>query len=297
MNSDELLKFLRCPDDLAALQRHGAYLQCTCCKRKFNIFSENTIELLPKTAYCISVSERYREIYCNLLKTEFSWNKSAKGWGDLEMLVPGVKEYVKQLNRTVSELLGSNLRGAICDISGGAGNYSLQLSEKAQLIFHLDLDPNSINSAFFKSKIRQKENAVFLRADYLQLPFANECLDGIVCLGHTLSHGFHHEHRVICEIVRCLKTGGTAIVDFSNYGRLWKLSALKNSSGCTYTPRQLAQLLSDFSNISYKVIGDGYVPVSLAVNEKVFNLLDRLFKIWFFPPSTWVVHIKKRSSP
>lgn len=296
MISKELLKFLRCPDDLAELKRQGAHLQCTCCKRKFNILSENSIELLPRIAYYLSMPEQYREMYYSLLKTEFNWNESAKGWGDLEMLVPGFKEYVKQLNRTVREMLRSNLRGAICDISGGAGNYSLPLSEKAQLAFHLDLDPNSINSAYFKSKTKPKKNTVFLRADYLQLPFANECLDGIVCLGHTLSHGFNHEHRVICEIVRCLKTSGTAIVDFSNYGRLWRLSSLKKSSASTYTRSQLAKLLSDFSSISYNVIGNGYVPGSLALNEKVFKLLDRMFKMCFFPPSTWVVRIKKRSS-
>jgi len=286
MKSNELLNFLRCPDDLAGLTYEEGYLQCVACRRHFKMLAHNIIELLPNRAYPLS-SHLYNKVYHRLLERKFVWDPNAESFRPLERENAGYIGYAEQIIKIVREMLGNNLQGVFSDISGGSGTYSLPFSKDAHITFHLDLDVNSINYAYSKSQTARCKNVFFLRSDYLQLPFANKCLDAIICLGYTLSHGIDHEHRVISEILRCLKPNGKAVVDFLNFDR----GLSKQASG--YTLTGVHDLLSSFSNASYKIVDCGYVPEKLVPKKTLYKPLNAFCRKLFFPSSTWVVQIEK----
>ena len=287
MKSNELLNFLRCPDDLAELTYEEGYLQCTACRRRFKKLAHNVIELLPSRAYPLS-SDSYNKVYHRLLERKFVWDTNAKVFRPLERENAGYIGYVEQIIRIVREMLGNNLQGVFADISGGSGTYSLLFFKDAHIAFHLALDVNSIDFACSKSRTTSCNSIFFLRGDYLQLPFANKCLDAVICLGHTLSHGTDHEHRIISEILRCLKTNGKAVVDFPNSDR----GLSKQASN--YTLTGVHDLLSSFSSASYKVVDCGYVPEKLVRKKTFYKPLNAICRKLFFPPSTWVAQIEKR---
>ena len=56
---------------------------------------------------------------------------------------------------------------------------------------------------------------IFLRVDYLKLPFS-QALDYVICLD-TLIRGRDHERGLLASIRDALKPGGHAVLDFHNW--------------------------------------------------------------------------------
>ena len=126
----QTLDIIRCPDDGDHLLQRGMLLECVKCKRVFNVLSENMVELLPKQPYKFneSISQQYLESYSRLFEDRFEWKSSAQGWGDISKASRGTKSFVMKERNIIEGYLSESAHGNFCDVSGGAGNYSLHFA-------------------------------------------------------------------------------------------------------------------------------------------------------------------------
>jgi SAM-dependent methyltransferase len=176
------------------------------------------------------------------------------------------------------ELLNPSKKGMAIDISGGVGNYSIFLSDFVKVIIHCELHISSIIEAYNG----KRNNMIFVRSAYLKLPFISDIFDYVICTD-TLERGWNHEVKLLKEIMRIMKIGGKAIVDFHNL-RWFK----KNKIICAYKPDSIKKLLYDVGIKNYTLYPFSYVPTTLVCKESVYPYLDNLFR-FLFPPIRHVV--------
>jgi SAM-dependent methyltransferase len=284
---------LRCPDDGHDLSwRKNKSLECVRCRRTFPIFSDNVVELLPSKPYPVEqlVDEKYLTTYIRLLESKFEWNPFALGWGDLSAAPKGYQAFVRKERGVIEECLGKNLQGLFCDVSGGAGNYSLYFANVASLVVHCDLDVDSINCAYEKSKERSK-NILFVRCDHLQLPFAQNTFDSMICTD-TIERGYPYEVRLLAEISRCLKPHGRFVVDCHNKLRTSYFPFFKTKSkNGGYNYAELQKIFSRLNLDCYEIKAFGYAPSSCDILpfEKAYTFLDEIFQLLSVPSARWIV--------
>ena len=151
-----------------------------------------------------------------------------------------------------------------------------------------DIDLTSLNHSRVLANKNNIKNILFIRCDYMQLPFAEEVFDSMICLD-VLVVGLDHESRRLSEILRCLRTAGNAIVDFHNKERPNNDPALKR-----YSRKEICRLLSNLHVVNYQIRGFGYAPFlpkPIALSEEIWVQLDRI--LFFLPTARLVVKITK----
>jgi ubiquinone/menaquinone biosynthesis C-methylase UbiE len=228
-----------------------------------------------------------------MFKEEFRWNPSARGWGGPFIVPKGYRAFVMEEIKVIKEYLGKCLRGIFCDVSGGAGNYSLLFSKEASLTVHCDLDVNSINHAYERSRRYSCARILFVRCDYLQLPFASNIFDSIICLD-TLERGLSHEIRLLREIERCLKRGGRFVIDFHNKLRMPSLLMPKKQKKevVGWDRTAIQKMLSAVGLKRYSIKSIGYAPIMLP-SEEAFAFLDKAIRLLLVQPSRFIVFGEK----
>jgi len=103
----------------------------------------------------------------------------------------------------------------LCDISAGAGYYTLAYAHLFRHVLHCDLSISNLSYVWRKAREMGIWNIFFIRADYIALPFFHS-LDRVLCLD-TLIRGEAHETLLLASIERSLKPTGVAVVDFHNW--------------------------------------------------------------------------------
>lgn len=284
----QYVDILRCPDDYGEISHRGNVFQCTTCKRIFPTYSHNVIELMPKKPYPLrpknKVEQKYWEAYQNLLREQVDFSLRAKGWGYMPILSCGLQSFIKREREKIKEYIGENIDEMVCDVCGGAGSYSLEFAKTAKLVVHCDIDVESIVGTFNEAKNNQLNNILFVRSDYLQLPFATGAFDSVICID-ALERGFVHELRLLQEVIRCLKVSGKFAVDFHGKRKI------KNHDICEYNEQQVLEFIE--TNIHrYSIAPLGYVPAPLVFSELVYTPFDRLFKMFFAPQRFLVTGVK-----
>ncbi len=278
-------KIFACPDDKGKLSYERRSLHCSKCGRVFPVFSANLVELLPSKPYPLrlnnAIEESYWSTYILSLGKRFRSNPSGIGWGYLPALSPGLRTFVKKEREVARRYLDAHIQGLICDVSGGAGSYSLKFAKEAKLVLHCDLDVDAVNCALNQAEKRKLKNILFVRADYLQLPFASNVFDAMICID-TLERGLSHELRLLTEILRCLKSSGRFVADFHNR-RL-----VRNNRIIECDKETFRKILLQVGLINYSLGPIGYVPAEIILFEKTYDILDRIFKL-FFSPSRYMV--------
>jgi ubiquinone/menaquinone biosynthesis C-methylase UbiE len=252
--------------------------------------SDNMVELLPKRPFEFkgSIGQKYLESYIRLLNDKFEWNQSAHGWGDISKGSPGYKSFITKQINDVEKYLGESVKGIFCDVSGGAGNNSLHFAKTAKLTVHCDLDVNSINGVYEKAKRANLKKILFVRCDYLQLPFESNLFDSIICFD-SLERGYEHEVRLLNEMLRCLKPHGRFVVDFHSKLRVSCIPFLQNKiENVLYDYAALEKLMIKFDLTSYNISPFGYVPNSIVPHEKFYVFLDDLSR-FLLPCVRWIV--------
>jgi len=293
----ELRDVFRCPDDGHKLVMGKESFKCESCERTFPIYAENVVELLPIKPYHFdqgSVMEYYLTAYNRLLHDKFEWNPSSKGWGSLSTYPRGFRVGFNEERKLIERYLGERVSGLLCDVSGGAGVFSSHFTKIGNPVLHCDIAVGSINEAYEQSKQHNLGKILLVRCDYLQMPFASDTFDSVICTGHTTGHGLAHDARLLMEIIRCLKPQGRFVVDFPNKSRVPPLLSLLfririNSNA--YNRSVLQQILIEINHKSVKCIG--YVPSKLVLFEKAYTPLDKMFQMLRVPPSTYVVFGQK----
>jgi len=240
--------------------------------------------------YPLSVNNHPEEIYwlyyLKLLQ-ENHFSSSSIGWGHLPNALPGFRAFVKREREVALEYLSSHIDGLICDVSVGAGSYFLEIVKEARLVVALDLDVGAVRGvAYNQARERGLKNLLFVRADYLQMPFSDNVFDAMICID-VLERGFSHEQRVLKEIIRCLKPNGKFVADFHN--KRW----IQNKRIFEYNKKIFRELLKGISAANVKFIPLGYVPTRIVPYERAYDVLNRFFKL-FFSPSRYVILGEKR---
>lgn len=246
---------LYCPDDASRLERGGDALSCTACGRSFPIHNGELIELLPKApSIDPSFSQGYAEGYTEEFNRPFRWDKDAMAWGAPERRDPRWIERRKRQVRWIQSLIADHVGDLFCDLSGGAGYYTLEYAKHFKQVVHCDLSIGSLNYVYHKAKSQSIDNIVFLRIDYFRTPFQHS-LPLILCCD-TLIRGPVHERLLLDSIRKSLAPDGTALVDFHNWWhnpiRRMKLLKQNFPSQGSYSKRQLDTLLREAGAMEFE---------------------------------------------
>jgi ubiquinone/menaquinone biosynthesis C-methylase UbiE len=289
---EKYIKIFCCPNDHCSLELYKNYLKCPKCKRRFSIFSKNFVEILPKEIPQWDLSsednKQAEEEYKRICLEKFTWTENPKGWGFFPELHAGSRAFVKkEIDKIKNMILSYRQNGLIIDVSGGSGNYSLPLSSMASLMIHCETDIQSLLTAYYQANKLKIKNIIFVRANYLKLPFQDNTFDVIICTD-TLERGRNHEIKLIKEIYRILKEGGIGILDFHN---LRPLAKTFNPKITFYSKREIEVFLMKLNIKNFEIYPFGYFPTSLALSESMYLFLDKF--LFFLPPIRYIVVIKK----
>lgn len=166
---EKAVSFLACPNDEGNLNLSNDLLTCNTCGDKFKILDDDTIDLTPKHKLnwiSLKPLEGYLKDYTNLTK-ERSEDISEESYQALE-LDTRLQGYLLENQKEMLRIIDNNV---LCDVGAGVGDHSLEFSKKSSLVFHCDLDMGIIKIAKKKAKDLGLDNILFVRSDYLTLPF------------------------------------------------------------------------------------------------------------------------------
>ncbi|MBI3584680.1 MAG: methyltransferase domain-containing protein [Nitrospinae bacterium] len=261
--SNNFSKLLACPDDGSGLSIKGGHLECIKCGRKYNIIADKFLEILPsefpKWMLLENEPKGAEENYQKEYLTPFSWDRKTGGWGDLTNASPGIRAFYNNEGQRVSDLLVPQPDAIGIDVSGAVGNHAIVLSNVVETMINCDLHVPSIITAYQ----RMKKNMICIRSPYLKLPLISNGFDFVICTD-TLIRGWNHEVMLLKEILRILKIGGKAFVDFHNL-KWFK----RNYNICEYKTGQVKRLLKEANITKYSIEPFGYVPIKLVQSEFV----------------------------
>jgi SAM-dependent methyltransferase len=250
-NFNAIASLLSCPEDGESLCCVPGELLCPHCARRFPIHRENLAEILPKRPNQLpaSVGPTYREAYVRAFEQPFGHDDTALAWGAEETASESWTLKRRRQVAMVRPLISEGVTpddSVLCDISGGSGYYTLTFAPLFRFVIHCDLSVENLNYVSRKARALGIENIFFLRVDYFVPPFRHS-LDRIICLD-TLIRGEEHDSVLLGAIVRSLKPGGHAVVDFHNWWHnpLRRLGVLPDNflDNTSYTRGELRRLLA-----------------------------------------------------
>jgi SAM-dependent methyltransferase len=272
---------LSCPDDGASLLYLSAEFRCSHCDRRFPICEDNLAEILPSYPCELpaSANSEYTQGYLREFKESYRSSETSSAWGAEESVT---QSWVRKRHRQVAMVKpliseGSNSGEAVlCDISAGAGYYTFAYAHLFRFVLHCDLSVDNLTYAWRKARNLGTRNIFFLRADYFAPPF-QQSLDRIVCFD-TLIRGEVHDQILLSSIVRSLRPGGLAVLDFHNWWHnpLRRLGLLPENfhGNRSYVRSEAEKLLmdSDIKVFKYRPFFQEFDSVATAD-----SLLFRLF--------------------
>jgi SAM-dependent methyltransferase len=254
----QALTHLCCPDDRSKLYTCRSLLVCGQCGREFTVGQRSTADLLPVRPSKLRTTRNktYIETYLQLFRQPFVSNENGLAWGADEKTPPTWAEKRMRQVRYVLPIVLRNRGKTLCDVSGGAGRYTLEYAKYFDLVFHCDLSVESLSYVSRKAEALGLNNIVSLRTDYLSLPFYKS-LDAVICFD-SLSRGEEHEQLLLQSIRSSLAPGGIGIIDFHNWWHnpLRRMGLLKQNYGenLSYSRREAESLLSNAGISRYEYL-------------------------------------------
>lgn len=106
----------------------------------------------------------------------------------------------------------------VVDIGGGPGYLSLYSTKKQCIVYHIDIDPNSIHEAKANAREYDVNEINYIRATAENLQFMQDKVDIVFC-GEVLEH-LSNDELAIGEVNRILKPSGKYIITTPNYNAL-----------------------------------------------------------------------------
>jgi len=219
-NFVEIMSLLSCPDDGERLHYSPCGLLCSCCGRRFRVYESNLAEILPSGPRELpdSVSQEYRDAYAETFRPTYHNDAASFAWGAEESVSESWRRKRRREVNFVKPLITEGEApsdAVLCDISAGAGYYTLAYAHLFRHVLHCDLSISNLSYVWRKAREMGIRNIFFIRADYLALPFFHS-LDRVLCLD-TLIRGEAHETLLLAGVGRALKPTGVAVVDFHNW--------------------------------------------------------------------------------
>jgi 2-polyprenyl-3-methyl-5-hydroxy-6-metoxy-1,4-benzoquinol methylase len=279
----QVLPYLACPNDGNNLEILECNLFCDECESNYKILDSNFIELLPKTSFqpkSETTTKMYSKYYDDLSKLGHSSEDKKRLWGIQSNSIP--KGFFEKSRDTIMKFIDQNL---VCDVGAGIGDYSFPLAKKSKIIFHCDLDLEAINYSRKIAYEQNLNNILFIRCDYMFLPFKNSSLPCITCID-VLERGEEHDNKLLEQLTLKIKSHGICISDFHSKERM-KLTRVKDF-GDRYSKNDLKSLFSkNDMNIS-EIIGMGFLPQLKNIPGLIYYIGNAIGKI-FLPPARWLV--------
>jgi SAM-dependent methyltransferase len=127
-------------------------------------------------------------------------------WGHPDLLPASARKRYAAMGRLV-EAVAPRSGAAFLDISAGNATLSLPLVSRFEVALLADV------SAGAAAWLGRQNAGLVVRADYLRPPYAEGAFDFILCTD-TLIYGAAHEGRLLDNLWRTLKPGGTALLNF-----------------------------------------------------------------------------------
>ena len=280
---ESALSYLACPNDGNDLVYLKSDLFCNECSTKFIIMDDNFIELLPKISFQPKskiTTKMYSKYYSDLTNIGHSTENSKRLWGVASNSIP--EGFFKKSRDTIMKFIDQNL---VCDVGAGIGDYSFSLAKKSKIIFHCDLDLEAINYSKKIAKEQNLNNILFIRCDYMFLPFKNSSLPCITCID-VLERGEEHDNKLLEQLTLKIKSNGVCISDFHSKERR-KLTHVQDF-GDRYSKNELKLLFSKNNMNISEIIGMGFLPQLKNMPNLIYNIGDVIGKI-FLPPARWLV--------
>jgi SAM-dependent methyltransferase len=282
------IDFLRCPTDHSTLKADNNVLTCLVCKTNFPFYSKNLFDFsnssLPTWFFDIGnhkFKEDYHAIYNKKINVEADLH-DLKPWGGDDYSNYSVNFFYLNLYQKISSFLCNHSKGDLVDISSGGGRLTEKFSKYFNNLIFCEAHSDSILHAYMKY---QGENSLFLRANYLSLPFASKSVDNLLCID-TLERGELHENQVLKEIKRVLALKGLAVVDFH-------CRSFHNTPIFFYSKKQIRRFLIEAGFSNFKLKGLGYYPSSLpCVNSFSLYLVSDFLLSLFLKPMRYLILIK-----
>ena len=108
--------------------------------------------------------------------------------------------------------------GVVLDFGCGVGRLSSWLGERCHRVYGIDVSPELIHTA---REYNGRDNVLYCVFDGMDLPFACQQFDGILCVGVLHKRIFPQPKfsHVVTEFARVLKPTGTVVVIEHIYGR------------------------------------------------------------------------------
>jgi ubiquinone/menaquinone biosynthesis C-methylase UbiE len=285
----KISNFLACPNDKNDLEFHSKFLKCTKCQRKFNILDDNIIDFVSDEQINIETSvtdQDYSKYYDDLRNLGHSSETSKRFWGLKSHKL--MKGFIDKRCIQFQNLIKNSV---VCDIGAAIGDYSLEFAKNSELVFHCDLDLESILHVSKLAKKRKLDNIFFIRCDYFYLPFKNNSLPSITCID-ILMRGPEHDDRLLPILKNCLESDGLLILDFHTLERT-KMFKSHPLPDVLYSKSKLVNTLNKFDIKIKNLYGDGYFPFIKKLNLNIYKIGDALCKL-IFPPARWIAICSKK---
>jgi len=123
--------------------------------------------------------------------------------------------FLKKLKNIVTKTINlSTCNELLIDFSAGSGDYTFENSKKFDIVLHCDVNGDSLISAKNRAEQLGIYNVIFIRCDYLQLPFVDECCDVAIMIDSLEYYGYSSDKSTVNNIYSILKANGIAALDF-----------------------------------------------------------------------------------
>jgi ubiquinone/menaquinone biosynthesis C-methylase UbiE len=281
---EKAVSFLACPNDEGNLNLSNGLLTCNTCGSEFKILENDIVDLVPKTQINLDASktpEGYLKDYTNLAKENHE-EISKESYQALE-LDTRLQGYLLENQQEMLKIIDNNV---LCDVGAGVGDHSLEFSKKSPLVFHCDLDMRIIKIAKKKAKQMDLDNILFVRSDYLSLPFKKNSLPQVVCTGAMGRWGIVHDSLLVAQISKVIKKDGKVIMDFMAKER--KGIPDDEFKKNRISKKEISSLLKKFNLQISNVKGIGYMPSSIKASNNVYKI-GNVFSKMALGPSRWLV--------
>ncbi|HEX7017935.1 MAG TPA: class I SAM-dependent methyltransferase [Patescibacteria group bacterium] len=277
--------YFNCPDCHNQLNSKRQIVVCSNCKRKI-YFEENFVDLLPLKPLPITCpfSTKAYAYYCQqfLIPANSQWSQPTAF--NAETHSSAYRAFIDAEYQLLRQLLPDNRQVAV-DISGGAGTYSRSLTTDFNLVFHCDISIESLRYAQKKANKMKIHNCVFIRADYLRLPFKPKVLDFCLSTDSFIYYGPKWDIFTLRQLKAALSTNGKIFFDV--HYRKWYYP---DSHIFEYTWTHLKILQHFFPTL--ELIPFGRVPELFILHPTFFVWFNRLT---FLPPIRYLGVISKQS--
>ncbi len=114
------------------------------------------------------------------------------------------------LTQRFIDALGEAARGSVLDVACGPGTLSAAIAKTAREAVAFDLTPQMLKKAAQRCAEAGLDNVRFHEGNATELPFADATFDAVVT--RLSVHHFDRPSRVMSEIFRVLRPGGTFVV-------------------------------------------------------------------------------------